>query len=420
MSRMADWGNDLYTGKRSIAFTGKSKTWYIWSAVIMVVAGLGFVVQPLNLSLEFTGGSEFRVATSSAPSDYENQATSAVREVAGGDASANVSTLGGSTIRVQTEELGDGEAREVQEELAATFGVANNEVSSNYIGPSWGKSVSQQALRALAVFLLLTTALMAIYYRNVKMAGAAMIALAHDMLITVGIYAWTGFEVSPATMIGFLTVLGYSLYDTVIVFDHVKQNTKEAFANRRTSFADAANLAVNQTLVRSINTTVIANLPIVAVIIIGFAVLGPGTLLDLSLALFIGTTVGAFSSVFIATPLLVDLRRKDPDVVKLAEDAERHQARKERELATAGAPRPAKSERTSPSSRGATTSGPAKEEAPSSSTPPRERDSAGPDDEGQADPSSQTVTGRKVHKYAQSSGQRNQPKKTPRKSRGKK
>lgn len=419
MSRMADWGNDLYTGKRSISFVGKSKTWYLWSAVIMAVAAMGFVVQPLNLSLEFTGGSEFRVATGSAPSDYEGRATTAVREVAGNDASANVSTIGGSTVRVQTEELDGDEAREVTEGLASSFDVRNDQVSSNFIGPSWGKSVSEQALRALVVFLVLTTGLMAVYYRNLKMAGAAMIALAHDMLITVGIYAWSGFEVSPATMIGFLTVLGYSLYDTVIVFDHVKQNTREAFANRRSSFAEAANLAVNQTLVRSINTTVIANLPIVAVLIIGFAVLGPGTLLDLSLALFIGTTVGAFSSVFIATPLLVDLRRKDPDVVRLAEDAERHQRRRDRERATVGA-RTAPGEEapetrtTSPSS----TSGGTTAAGAVSTTSPRGEESPGGGDEDPETAGAQTVTGRKVHRYAQSSGPRNQPKRTPRNRRG--
>lgn len=413
MSRMADWGNDLYTGRRSVNFVGKSKTWYLWSLVIMAVAALGFVVQPLNLSLEFTGGSEFRVATSSTPGDFENRATDVVREVSGTDASANVTTLGDKTVRVQTEELDDAEAREVGRGLAEAFDVKANQVSSNFIGPSWGASVSQEALRALAVFLALTTALMALYYRNIKMAGASMIALAHDMLITVGIYAWTGFEVSPATMIGFLTVLGYSLYDTVIVFDHVKQNTTEAFANRRRSYAEAANLAVNQTLVRSINTTIIANLPIVAVIIIGFTVLGPGTLLDLSLALFIGTTVGAFSSVFIATPMLVDLRRKDPEVVRLAQDAKAHDARQERAMATAGA-----GAGTSPSA-GATTSTETKGEtstprtSPSSATATERDTDPGPDEPA-------TVTGRKVHKYAQSSGPRSQPKKTPRNRRGKK
>jgi len=410
---MADWGNDLYTGRRSFNFVGKSKTWYIWSAVIMAVAAVGFVVQPLNLSLEFTGGSEFRVATSSAPDDYAGRATDAVREVAGADASANVSTLGGSTVRVQTEELDADQAREVTRGLAGAFDVQSNEVSSNFIGPSWGASVSQQALRALAVFIVLTTALMALYYRNWKMAVSSMVALAHDMFITVGIYAWTGFEVSPATMIGFLTVLGYSLYDTVVVFDHVKENTRTAFANRRTSFAHAANLAVNQTLVRSINTTVIAVLPIIAVLVIGFAQLGPGTLLDLSLALFIGMSVGAISSIFIATPLLVDLRRKDPEVLRLDEDAAKHAARKDRVLATAGAGARGGA---SPSS-GSTTAPAAKGETRTSSSSRADEDT--PDEGGFATEDSQTVTGRTVHRYAQSSGPRNQPKRTPRNRRGK-
>ena len=414
MSRMAQWGNDLYTGDRSIDFVGKSKTWYIASAVIMAVAALGFVVQGLNLSLEFTGGSEFRVVTQGAPASYEDDATSAVREVAGGSASANVTTIGGDTIRVQTEELDGDESREVARELASTFGVPQSEVSSNFIGPSWGASVSQQALRALVVFLVITTALMALYYRNWKMAVASMVALAHDMLITVGIYTWTGFEVSPATLIGFLTVLGYSLYDTVVVFDHVKENTRAAFQNKRSTFAHAANLAVNQTLVRSINTTVIAVLPIVAVLIIGFAKLGPGTLLDLSLALFIGMTVGAFSSVFIATPLLVDLRRKDADVVALDKAAGKHHkasAVRERVPARVSAGAGA----AAGSAAGGADDGSAVTEAPSRATSTTEGTSPSSSEESGE---GQTVTGRKVHKYAQS-GPRNQPKKTARNRRGK-
>lgn len=412
MSRMAQWGNDLYTGERSIDFVGKSKTWYIASAVIMAVAALGFVVQGLNLSLEFTGGSEFRVVTQGAPASYEDDATSAVREVAGGSASAKVTTIGGNVIRVQTEELDGNESREVSRALARTFGVPQSEVSSSFIGPSWGASVSQQALRALVVFIVITTALMALYYRNWKMAVASMVALAHDMLITVGIYTWTGFEVSPATLIGFLTVLGYSLYDTVVVFDHVKENTRAAFQNKRSTFAQAANLAVNQTLVRSINTTVIAVLPIVAVLVIGFAKLGPGTLLDLSLALFIGMTVGAFSSVFIATPLLVDLRRKDPEVVALDKAAGKHHkasAVRQRVPAGAGAGAAAGSAARGSDDGSGVTEAPSRATSATEGTSPSSSEESG---EGQ------TVTGRKVHKYAQS-GPRNQPKKTPRNRRGK-
>ncbi|WP_068255962.1 protein translocase subunit SecF [Janibacter corallicola] len=407
MSRMTDFGNGLYTGAKSFDFVGKSKLWYVISAVIMVIAALGLVVQGLNLSLEFTGGSEFKVATSqSVPGNFESRATGAVREVAGAGASANVTSLGDSTVRVQTEELSSNESRAVSQELAKTFDVQTNKVSSNFIGPSWGASVTKQALRALVIFLLFTGLVMAAYYRNWKMAVASLVALAHDMLITVGIYTWSGFEVSPATMIGFLTVLGYSLYDTVVVFDHVKENTQAAFTNRRSTYGDAANLAVNQTLVRSINTTVIAVLPIIAVLVIGFAKLGPGTLLDLSLALFIGMTIGAVSSVFIATPLLVDLRRKDADVVALDKAASKHATRTAAAepapvAAGVGAKGAAPTSATEPAG---TTGG---------GTPPSHGSTTGPPSGDDA----QTVTGRKVHKYAQG-GPRNQPKRTPRKQRG--
>ena len=196
---------------------------------------------------------------------------------------------------------------------------------------------ASQALRALVIFLVAVALLMSIYFRNWKMAAAALIALAHDMVITVGIYAWSGFEVSPATMIGFLTVLGYSLYDTVVVFDKVRENTNEAFANGRLSFAQAANLAVNQTMVRSINTTVIGLLPITAVLAVGAVFLGPGVLLDLSLVLFVGILIGAYSSIFIATPLLVTLRKRDASVVELDKKAARYQARKAKDVAAAEA-----------------------------------------------------------------------------------
>jgi preprotein translocase subunit SecF len=168
---------------------------------------------------------------------------------------------------------------------------------------------------------------MAIYFRTWKMAVAGLVALLHDLFITVGVYALAGFEVSPATMIGFLTILGYSLYDTVVVFDKVRENTTEALGNGRMSYAQAANLAVNQTLVRSINTTIVALLPIGSILAIGFLFLGPGTLLDLALALFVGIAVGAYSSIFIATPLLVHLRSKELPVVDLAKKAQRYQAR---------------------------------------------------------------------------------------------
>ena len=327
MINFAALGNDLYTGKRSIDFVGRYKRWYGLSAVFVVIAALGLVLQGLNLSLEFSGGSEFRVpGVSINESTYEQTAKDAVTSVAAAGA-PEVTTIGSGTVRVQTEKLNDSEIRDVQAALAKSFDVEANTISASFVGPSWGASVSQKALQALAVFLALVAAVMAIYFRTWKMAVAGLAALIHDLFITVGIYALAGFEVSPATMIGFLTILGYSLYDTVVVFDKVRENTTEARGNFRMSYSQAANLAVNQTLVRSINTTVVALLPIAAILVIGFIFLGPGTLLDLALALFVGIAVGAYSSIFIATPLLVHMRNNEPEMVELTKKAERYQQR---------------------------------------------------------------------------------------------
>lgn len=389
----ATLGNDLYTGKRSVPVVAKRRRFYIASGVVMLVAVFGLVVQGLNLSLEFRGGSEFRVATTSLPDDYEQVARGAVGATED-QQGVNVTLVGNDVVRVQTERLDDTDSQAVRGELAQAFGVAESEVSGTFIGPSWGASVSQQALRALVIFIVLVAIVMSVYFRNWQMAAAALIALVHDMVITVGIYALVGFEVSPATMIGFLTVLGYSLYDTVVVFDKVRENTTEAFANGRLTFAQAANLAVNQTMVRSINTTVIGLLPIAAVLAVGAVFLGPGVLLDLSLVLFVGIVIGAYSSIFIATPLLVSLRRNDPAVVELDKRATRHQARKAKDAAALAEHGPADDVGTEPVVVGA--GGPVAAEGEGA-----------------------TLTGRAVHKWAQPthSGPRNQPRRTPKSKR---
>ena len=322
MINFAQVGNDLYTGKRSIDFIGRQKTWYALSAVLIVLALVGIFARGLNFGIEFSGGSEFRIQGVSNSQDYEQKAQAAVGEAGiGGNVVATV--VGQDTVRVQTEAASE-RTDEARTALAEAFGVQEGAVSASLIGPSWGETVSQQAIRGLIVFLVLVTLVMALYFRTWKMAVAGLVALLHDLVITVGIYSLFGFEITPSSMIGFLTILGYSLYDTVVVFDKVRENTAEAFANKRMTYREAANLAVNQTLVRSINTTVVALLPIAAVLFVGFTLLGPGTLLDLSLALFIGIAVGAYSSIFIATPLLVDLRRKDKAVVELDRYVARH------------------------------------------------------------------------------------------------
>lgn len=392
-------GNDLYSGKRGLQVVAHRRRFYLISLALFLVAAVGLFGRGLNLGLEFRGGSEFRVATVSAPSDYERQARVAVSEARPGIPGVNVTKIGAGTIRVQTERLTDSESAQVRDALARTFEVGPESVSATFVGPSWGASVSQKALQALIIFLLLTSLVLAIYFRTWKMSLAAIIALAHDLVITVGIYALTGFEISPATMIGFLTVLAYSIYDTVVVFDKVRENTTEALANGRSSYAEAANLAVNQTMVRSINTTVVGILPIFAVLVVGALFLGPGVLLDLSIVLFIGMLIGAYSSIFIATPVLVSLRSREPRVLELDKRAARSQAARAKAVA---------SEASTSSGPDAAVTAKSRRDPAAEAAPAR---TSGDDVERVG-----TVTGRAVHKYAQA-GPRNQPKRTPKSKR---
>jgi preprotein translocase subunit SecF len=184
-------------------------------------------------------------------------------------------------------------------------------VTSSFIGANWGADVTEKAFIALIVFLVVVSLLMALYFRTLKMSVAALVALFHDVVITLGIYALVGFEITPAAVIGFLTILGYSLYDTVVVFDKVRENTLDVEFSETTTFASQVNLAINQTLVRSVNTSVVAVLPVAAILFVGATALGAGTLRDISLALFIGIIAGTYSSVFLAGPLYVDLRARE-------------------------------------------------------------------------------------------------------------
>ncbi|MEO7422786.1 MAG: protein translocase subunit SecF, partial [Ornithinibacter sp.] len=244
----AQFGNDLYTGKRSVPVVDRRRVFYAGSVVLLVIALLGFGIKHLNLGLEFRGGSEFRVSAAGSTADYEQKARVVVSDT-GETSGVNVTKIGDGTVRVQTIKLTDTDASVVREGLAKAFDVPASNVSATFIGPSWGASVSQKALQALVIFLLLVAIVMGIYFRTWKMSVAALVALGHDLVITAGIYAWTGFEVSPATLIGFLTVLGYSLYDTVVVFDKIRENTSEDGSESSRTFAESVNLAVNQTLV---------------------------------------------------------------------------------------------------------------------------------------------------------------------------
>ncbi|NMR20131.1 protein translocase subunit SecF [Cellulomonas fimi] len=311
-SGFAQWGNDLYTGRRSYDIVGLRRRWYLIAVALVLASAALLLVKGLNPGIEFRGGSQFTV---SGASTLEQQpAIDAVGSVAA-DEEARVSTVGASAIRVQTATLTNDEVEQVRGALAGAYDVPVGEVTSSFIGPTWGADVSSKAVTGLVVFLALVSVVMTIYFRNWRMAAAALLALFHDLVITVGIYALVGWEVTPATVIGFLTILGYSMYDTVVVFDKVRENTAGVLDQSRTTYGEQANLAVNQTLVRSINTSVVALLPVSAILFVGAFILGAGTLRDIALALFVGMLVGTFSSVFLATPLEVTLREREPKVV---------------------------------------------------------------------------------------------------------
>jgi preprotein translocase subunit SecF len=316
MSKISRFGHQLYDGSFSIDFVGRRLLWYTISAVIIGVAIFGLMWKGLNLGIEFEGGVEYRV---SMPSGQANEsAVESIRDAVAGsgiDAASSpiVNTSGDKNIRVQTEPLSNDQSTEIAVLIQKAAGVTSNDISSDDIGATWGKQVADKALTGLLVFLVLVVLFIWAYFREWKMSVGALVALFHDIVITVGVYALSGFEVTPATVTGLLTILGFSLYDTVVVFDKVRENTKDA-ARRRQTYREAANLAVNQTLVRSINTSIVALLPVGALLYVGVFSLGSGALKDLALALFVGMAVGLYSSVFIATPLVVQLKEMEPGV----------------------------------------------------------------------------------------------------------
>jgi preprotein translocase subunit SecF len=222
-------------------------------------------------------------------------------------------------VRVQTRTLDPTEeVPKVRGAIATEVGIPPDQVAYSLIGASWGGQITERALIALAVFLALVALVIGIYFRDAKMSAAALLALIHDLILTIGIYALVGFTVTPATLIGVLTILGYSLYDTVVVFDKVRENVRDLRSSTARTYSEAANLAVNQVLVRSINTTIIGVLPVAALLFTGAFILGEGPLKDLALALFVGMVSGAYSSIFIATPLLAQMKEREPDMKKLA------------------------------------------------------------------------------------------------------
>jgi preprotein translocase subunit SecF len=319
MSRFSTLTNRLYTGEISYDFISRRRRWYILSAVLITVSILALVLRGLTFGIEFRGGADFRAPAQVTDQTVDQMRAALVATGIPGIDEAIINTIGNSEVRVQTDELDPTEeVPKVRAAIGQQVGVPPDQVTYSLIGPSWGEQITDRALIALVVFLTLVSLVIGVYFRNWKMAAAALIALGHDLVLTLGIYALVGFTVTPATLIGVLTILGYSLYDTVVVFDKVRENTRDLKSSTTRTYSEAANLAENQVLVRSINTTVIGVLPVAALLFAGAVILGEGPLKDLALALFVGMVSGAYSSIFIATPLLAQLKEREPDMKKLA------------------------------------------------------------------------------------------------------
>ncbi|WP_314689104.1 protein translocase subunit SecF [uncultured Rothia sp.] len=303
----ARFGNDLHSGARSYPFVGKRRLWLLLATVLMAVSVLiPAVGGGFNLGIDFRGGSEFVVSKTA----HVDTATGEriIHEKAKDASDVRVTNIAPGTIRAQMSKLSDDETLQVKAALQEGYGVSENDVTSSFVGPTWGADVTRQAFCGLVAFVVLALIGMAFYFRTWKMSLASIAGLFFTVVVTVGLYAAFGFEITPSAIIGFLTILSYSLYDSVVVFDKIRENTEDVLERRDTTFAEQINLAVNQTLVRSINTAIVGVLPVGAILFIGAFILGAGTLQDLSLSLFVGILVGMFGTLFVSAPLYASLR----------------------------------------------------------------------------------------------------------------
>ncbi|MCZ4118396.1 protein translocase subunit SecF [Streptomyces sp. H39-S7] len=312
LGNLGQLGHRLHRGEIAYDFVGKRRLWYGVSILITIVAIAGLAINGLKLGIEFSGGAVFTTPkTSYSVTDVQNKIA--------GDTGGHVATvqkLGNGGVRIQVSDISTEESKNIQEKVATDLGLDATKIDAQIVGPSWGEEISKKAFTGLIIFMILVVIYLAIAFEW-RMAIAALIALIHDLTITVGVYAIVGFEVTPGTVIGLLTILGYSLYDTVVVFDGLKETTRSITKQSRFTYSELSNRSLNQTLVRSINTTVVALLPVGALLFIGGGILGAGVLNDIALALFVGLTAGAYSSIFIATPLVADFKERDPEMKAL-------------------------------------------------------------------------------------------------------
>lgn len=312
----------LYSGTGAFDIVGKRRFCYAFFGVLLLVCIGSMIFRGFNLGIDFIGGSQLQmpVASTTGQQISTDQVTDVFRGTLNKEPSSvqSVGTGGNASIQIRSDALTTAEVSNLKQALInqlhprpAAGQPASQAVSDSAVSGTWGGEISRQALIALAVFLVLVTVFLAFYFEK-WMAIAALAALIHDVVVTAGIYSLVGFEVTPATVIGLLTILGFSLYDTVVVFDKIKENARGLLGLTRRTYAETANLALNQTLMRSINTSLIGLLPVVGLLIVGVGLLGVGTLADLALVQLVGMITGAASSIFLATPMLVDLKMRDP------------------------------------------------------------------------------------------------------------
>jgi preprotein translocase subunit SecF len=334
----------LYHGETNIDFIGRRRLWFAVSGTVVLICLIALGTRGLNYGIEFEGGVQLEAVIASdgplgsaAETGVISRVRDSLKDVNASSAQIQVVTddTGSRSVSVQTKEISDPQQQQaVVTAVADAVGAKASDIDSQRIGSKWGAEITDKALRALIVFVIVILAFISFRFEW-KMAVAAIIALAHDLIITAGVYSLVGFEVTPSTVIAILTILGYSLYDTVVVFDKVEENTEQLAVSGRMTYQDSANLAMNQVFMRSLNTSLVTLLPVAALLFVGAGLLGAQTLEDLALALLVGILVGTYSSIFVATPVLSLWKEREPKYRSVKErmqrDAQRRLARTEEE-----------------------------------------------------------------------------------------
>jgi preprotein translocase subunit SecF len=308
----------LFRGQREfhLNLVARRRIWFALSGVVVILSVIGLLGPGLNLGIDFTGGALL---------DYRNDAGASIEEIRGllsreGHPDAVIQGTGEGEVRVRTESLGDDRA-ELLDALATQAGIQPSDISVTDIGPKWGQQISAKALQGLIIFLVVVSIYISFRFEW-KMALSALVAMLHDLTITAGIYALVGLEVTPETVIAILTILGYSLYDTVVIFDKIKENAESVALVSKETYAGTVNLSLNQVFMRSVNTTLVALLPIGALMLFGGE-----TLQSFAFALFIGMLAGAYSSIFLGAPLVAVLKEREPKFAEIKQRAARREAR---------------------------------------------------------------------------------------------